>query len=201
MASDTELCNLSLSHLGIGKEIQDLENEQSQEASACRRFFTSARDATLRDFAWPFATRIVALGLVKENPNSEWGYSYRYPSDCVRIRRILSGVRNDRLITKIPYRILSDATARLVYTDKEDAEIEYTVRVTDPMLFSSDFELGFSYRLAFYLAPRLTKGDPFKLGEQALKFYDAEISRAKAAAYNEEFPDIVPETDLLKDRE
>src|SRR5665648_440114 len=95
MSSATEICNMALGHLASGKEIANLETERSAEAIACRRFFDSARDAVLRDFSWPFATKIKALSLIEEDPNSEWAYSYRYPTDCLNFRRILSGTRTD----------------------------------------------------------------------------------------------------------
>src|SRR5688572_11149621 len=108
MASETEIANLALSHLGVGKEIANLETERSQEAVACRRFYDTARDATLRDFSWPFATKIAVLGLIEADPNDEWDYSYRYPSDCLQLRRILSGVRNDTRDSRVPFKLAHD---------------------------------------------------------------------------------------------
>ena len=56
MSSKTVICNLSLSHLGISKEISNIDTERSAAAEACRRWFNLARDETFRDFNWPFAT-------------------------------------------------------------------------------------------------------------------------------------------------
>ena len=77
-SSKTEIANLAISHLGIGKTIANLELEKSQEAIACRRFYDTVRDSSLRDFPWPFAGKIQALALV----SNEWLYAYQYPSDC-----------------------------------------------------------------------------------------------------------------------
>ena len=200
MASSTEICNLALSHLNIGKEIAALSTEQSQEASACRRFYEHALDAALRDFAWPFATTIAAVGLIEANPNDEWAYSYRYPTDCVKIRRVLSGLRDDNRQTRSQYKIARDSSGLLFYSDQENAVIEYTAREDDPEKYPSDFVLAFSFRLAAYIAPRLTKGDPFKLGANALQMYRLEMSAAQANAVNEEQKAEEPDAEIIRVR-
>ena len=110
MASKTELCNLAISHLGQAKEIANIDTEQSQEASACRRFFDTAKRASLIDHDWAFASEQYTLELVETSPNDEWRYSYRYPSGYLKIRRILSGYRQDTEKTRIPFKIAKDAT-------------------------------------------------------------------------------------------
>jgi len=199
-SSSTEICNLALSHIGIGKEIADLETEASQEASSCRRFYENARDQVLRDFSWPFAMTTVSLSLVSENPTSEWDYAYRYPTDCMKSRRILSGTRNETRQTRIPYQIAYDSTGKLIYTDEQNAVLEYTKKVVDTGQFSADFAMALSFRIAFYVSPRLTSGDPFKLGERALKMYQAEIMRAQATAINELQDEEVPDSEFIRER-
>jgi hypothetical protein len=200
-SSETEIANMALSHLGIGKEIQNIETESSQEAKACRRFFDTARDAVLRDFPWPFATKLVDLGLVEEDPNDEWGFSYRYPSDAIALRRILSGIRNDTLASRVPYKVGQDSQGLLIFTDAEDAQMEYTVREEAVERFSPDFILALSMRLAVYVAPRLTGGDPFKIGQRAMSLYMAEIGLAQASATGEEQPEQQPDSEFITGRE
>lgn len=200
MASSTEICNLSLFHLGVGKEISNLETDRGQEALACKRFFELCRDAVLRDFPWPFATKIVALGLVSAQPNTEWGFSYRYPSDCLHLRRILSSLRNDSRQSRVPYRIAQDDSGKLIYTDRENAELEYTVKITDPQRFDADFTLALSFRIAGYVAPRIAGGDPFKLGQRAFSLYTAEIEKARASAVNEEQVDEEVQSEFIRGR-
>jgi len=95
MESDTALCNLAISHLGSSSEIANVETERSKEAAACRRFLSDTKREAFRDLKPPFATVIETLSLVEEDPNSEWSFSYRYPTDCSFFLRILSGTRND----------------------------------------------------------------------------------------------------------
>lgn len=186
-ASTTEIANLALSHLGVGKEIAALDTERSEEARACRAFYETARDEMLRGWPWPFARKFAEPTLVDEDPTDEWAYSYRMPSDCLFVRRILSGDRNDSRQTRIAYSIGYDPDGlALIYTDQDDPTIEYTVKVTDVTKFAPDFVMALSYRLAAYVAPRLTKGDPFKMADRTLKLYDMSARFAAASAFNEE---------------
>jgi len=169
--SETAVCNLALGHLGISAEINNLTTEKSAEASACRRYFTTARDVALRDLKCTFATEFATLALVEENPNDEWAYSYRYPSNCLFFRRILSGTRNDTSGSRIPYKIASDDVGKLIYTDRQYAECEFTKLASDQMLWPDDFILAVSYLLAGLIAPRLTRGDGIKLGDRSLELY------------------------------
>lgn len=200
MASETEICNLALSHLGVGKEISDLETDRSEEASACRRFYDSTVEKALADFPWPFATRFATLALVEEDPTDEWAYSYRYPSDCLKIRRILSGARQDSLGSRVAYRIASDASGKLIFTDQDDAQVEYTVALTDSALFDSQFIEALSYYMAFQIAPRVTAGDPFKLGERAYQLYVAMLQRAQASSLREQQDDFPLEAESIRGR-
>lgn len=201
MSTKTEIANLALSHLGVGKEIANIETENSQEANACRRYYDVARETTLRDFNWPFTTKETALTLVSQNPTEEWAYSYRYPTDCLKLRRILSSIRNDTRQTRIPYKIVRDNAGKLVYTDQINAAMEYTYDETDASRFDSDFVMALSLRLAAYMAPRLTSGDPFKMGERAIRLYSVEISKAQASAANEQQDEEKPDAEWINARD
>ena len=199
MSSTTEICNLALSHLGIGKEIASL-TDGSEEAAACNRFYAISLRIVLADFAWPFATRFVELGLVEEDPTSEWSYSYRYPSDALMVRRVLSGARTDSRDSRVPYKIASDATGLLIYTDYEDAEVEYTADVTDANSFPDDFAEALSYRMAASMAARVTGGDPFGLGAKAEAKYKERVAASASTSFNEEQPDKTVESEFILGR-
>lgn len=192
---------MALSHLGIDKPIGNLVTEQSSEANTMRTFYDIARDKALKEGPWPFSTRFATLSLVEEEPTTEWGFSYRYPSNCLDIHRILSGIRNDSRQSRAPYKIGADDAGKLIYTDEEDAEIEYTAKNDDPSTYTDEFELAFSYLLASLGAPRLTSGDQFTLGERAFRLYQFEIGTAIANASNEEQPDEEVEAESIRARQ
>lgn len=200
-SSKTEIANISLAHLGVGKEIANLDTENSAEANTMRRFYDTARDEVLRDFNWSFTTKFATLAEVEEDPTDEWSYSYRYPSDCLKLRRILSGTRNDSRQSRVPYKVAQDSEGLLLYTDMEDAEIEYTVRVEDTSLYPADFTMAFSYKLAFYAAPRLAAGDPFGLGQRCMQLYGMSLAKAANTSLNEEQVEEEPDAQWIRARE
>lgn len=186
-ASETVIANMALSHLGVGKQIASL-TESSEEARACNLFYEPTRDELLRSAPWPFAKKQDSLAVVETDPTDEWGYSYTYPTDCLMIRRLCSGTRNDSRQTRVPYQLYYSESSTLIYCDLAEADfiIEYTVRVENTSRFQPDFDMALSYLLASRISPRLSKGDPFKVGDRALKLYGMAYSIASANAFNEE---------------
>jgi hypothetical protein len=201
MATKVGICNQALSHLGIDKDIANLDTEQGVEARAARTFYDDTLKEVLRDFNWPFSGEIRALGLVEEDPNSEWDYSYRYPSDCLKVRRILSGSRQDTQSTREPYKIMKDAAGKLILCDRENAESEFTVFVDDPALYPPDFVHAFSLLLAVKMGPRVTAGDPFGRQEKVASLYLAMVTKAQANAASEEQPDAEADAETIQARE
>ncbi len=201
ITSDVGICNMALAHIGVGKPIASF-TDASREAQACRVFYENARDEVMRDFGWPFCTRIMALALIEETPDEEWAFTYGWPSDCLAFKRILSGIRNDNRQTRTPYRILNhEQYGRVIRTDKEDAEGEYTFRDTGVEDYPPDFKTLLSYKLAGYIVPLLSAGDPFKIGDSMAVKYQIKRAETMAAARNEEQPDEAPQAEVIRARE
>lgn len=205
-SSETEIANLALAHLGHGVEIGSLRTTRSPQALALRLIYDTIRRATLRDFAWPFAHKIGALGLVTtygtddDHPTAEWKYAYRLPSDCVQFRKIQSGTRNDTLQSKVKYKISRDDTGWLIFTDMEDAIGEWTIDTEEVEKYPDDFVLALSLRLAAYAAPKICREDPFGMRDKAFSMYQREIAMAQNNGFNEESREEDPASELERAR-
>lgn len=199
-SSSTEICNMAIAHLGIGKQIATL-TERSQEANVCSIFYETAKDITLRDFDWPFTTKNVDLGLVETDPTTEWSFSYRYPSDAVKIRRILSGIRNDNNDTEVPHKIYADDSGKLLYCDIEDAVLEYTARIDVVEQYPLDFVMALSYRLASLIAPTIVGVKNISLVGNMLELYNLHVGMARQNSAGEEKQDRTPESEFIRARE
>lgn len=200
MSSRTQIANMALVHLGHGKPIGNLVSEKSSEAGLARTFFDLAVDMTLSKVAWPFATVFGDAGLIEELPNTEWAFSYRYPSDCITVRRVLSGLRNDNRDQRVPFKIGDDSTGQLFWCDEQDAIIEYTKRISETSRFTADFTLTLSYCLAYLIAPGLTGGDEFKKGELAFALYGKNLLDAENRAFNEQQDEVEPASIFITGR-
>lgn len=201
MASKVGTCNMALAHLGILQTISDIDTEQSSEARVCRLFYEKSKNKTLRDYNWPFAKKYQTLSLVEEAPNDDWDFSYRYPLLCLAIRKILSGIRNDTYDSEVKFHIGQDNAGLLIFTDMDEAQIEFTAKCDNPTIFPDDFDIAHSLLLAFMIAPPLTKGDPFKMGLRAFQAYQLMMNQAASNAFNEQKKDNVPKNDLMRARE
>lgn len=201
MSSRTEICNIALGHFGTAKPLSDFETDESTAGVACRRYYEQALKQFLRAFPWPFAKRFRDLALVEQNPTDNWGYAYRYPSDCVMIRRIDSSLRNDSRQSRVTYEIASDNQGKLIYTNQENACVWYTKYTDTPSAYPEDFTFAFSYLIAWYVSPLLTKGDPFKIRQELLQAYKQAAAQAQANAFNEEQPDEDVKSDFERERD
>ncbi len=85
-----QIVNLALSHIGHTIFVDSLATEQTSEAELANLLYEPTRDFVLEDFPWPEATKYITLGLVEEEPNDDWLFSYRYPSDCLFVRRVVT---------------------------------------------------------------------------------------------------------------
>lgn len=204
--NDTGICNLALSHLASSAELTSLTSDRSKEAKACQLVFETARGKVLRDFPWPFARRVTALALVTDltsDSDSEWDYAYRYPGDAIAIRRIVNQWRQrvDIRATRVPFEVAGDSTGKLIMTDEASARCEWTFAETNPERFAPDFVIALSHYIAYLIAPRVTAGDQFKLGDRSYQHYLIELEKARINAINEGQDDDQPEADMILFRE
>lgn len=186
MASKTQIVNVALQRIGFANYLANVDTETSPAARAAQASFEIERDFVLRAFPWPFATKYETLALVdgsSDDPvNNDWTFAYRFPADCLRARRIVR--ENGRLDTDPPrFRIGRDSQGRLIYSDEEEAVLEYTVRITDPAEFDANFVSAFAWRLAWMLAPAL--GRVAEITKTARDNFYIELTTAKSEALNE----------------
>lgn len=192
MPSNVDICNFALLHIGVGSTIASL-TEESAEARACARIFDLARDATLRDHGWNFATKYQSLAEVG-SPPEEWGYKFRYPVDCLKALRLSSGVRAG---ADIKYKIIADSSleGRVILCDVNPAVLEYTARVVNPESFDPLFIEALSLRIAALVAFSLTGKS--RLRSDALALYQEVLGNARLADSQEGRLDDLPDPDWI----
>jgi len=176
MASKTEIINLALTHLGA-KVISSI-TESTEVARRAAVVYDPARDECLRSCDWAFATQIVALAEIANETVTGWDYLYAYPSNCLRVRKVINSATS---LTEEPPKfreLLSPTTsAKALASDLESASAEFTYKVTDTTLYDSAFVSAFSYLLAAKLAQTLTGNT--QLAGQMMNIYMALVSDAR----------------------
>jgi hypothetical protein len=202
------VCNAALAMLGLRAEIQDLETELTDEARTFRQFYSDAVDETFRSYDWAWARKTAVLAASAATPTEEWQYAYDYPADALAIRRVFNGstakIENEE--TRQTFETGYDAASavdRVIYTDKEDAIAQYTVRVDDPLLWTADFRQALAALLASKVAMRLFPGKPLDKERATVKMYahfKLCITNAMIADANEHVPQQDDESSLQRAR-
>lgn len=195
MASEVDIYNLALTHLGDSASVSS-PTEASTQAAYCRQFYSIARDMVMEGHDWGFATTRTSLALLAANETSTWLYAYAVPSDCLNTIAVLpSDAGNDYNTGQTaptpwpdvrpfntsayqpqPYALeaLQDGTP-VIYTNQQNAVLRYTRTITDPGRFPPTLVMALSYQLAALVAGPLIKGDvgqgvADKMQQRAIQF-------------------------------
>ena len=200
MASDVDLCNAALSHLGARAQVAAISPpDGSVEAGYCARFYPIARREMIEASNWAFAKTRVALAEVA-NDSTIYEYAYALPADCITPLRVLQqryltmagllwplGIyisdydwrRHDDLFSE---RGSADfeVESGVLRTNEPEAVLLYKRDVTDTSKYTPTFGSALGMLLASYLAGPIIKGmDGAKVGAQ---WRDAASALAGAAA-------------------
>jgi len=195
MASEVDICNFALSHIGASATIASL-TEQSEEAFHCNLLYANTRDSVLRAHPWGFAKRHVALSDIG-SPQGNWSYRYAYPNDCIYAREILQTTTGG---DPIDFEVgLGDSfNARTINTNQKQATLIFTYKVTNTLAFDPTFINALSWLLAANLAMPLTR-DKDKMAVSQ-NIYQSVINEAQTLNTNESHEDINKEASWITGR-
>lgn len=180
-----QIVNLSLNILGQNTITSaQLTADAHPSAVAANIWWTPCRDEVLGSSNWSFATVTESL-VAYDIDDSEWDFVYQYPTLTVSsIWRIWNdGSIGNSDKQEFTVKHIPTLGVSAVYTDLEDAYVEYTYQVTDTSLWSTQFVMAFAYRLAAAMAISLT-GAKDK-GIEAAATYNGLISEAKRLGFSE----------------
>lgn len=160
MASEVDIANLALSHLGDEATITTLyPSEGSPQADKAAAFYQIARDALLQEVPWTFSTRRVAMALLTSDWTA-WTYTYARPGNCLKVLAITDeagSLDNPGDYQKYIAR-LSASGVPAIYTSCEGAYAHYTSPIENAGEFPPLFVMTLSYRLAAMLAGPVLRG-------------------------------------------
>lgn len=165
MASEVDICNVALGHLGDTGNIASLyPPEGSAQAEHCARFYPMARDSLLTLHTWGFATRRVPLAQL-ESDVPGWGYAYTFPTDTLTVLAVHAPSDPDPVAGGLfnpthPYVCETNAAGnRTIYCNVPNAVMRGIFRVTSTERFTPLFTTALSWQLASMLAGPVIKGD------------------------------------------
>lgn len=155
MATDIDLVNIALSHLGNKANVGAIDPpDGSVEANWASRFWLQAVYSALEMEDWSFARKRAQLAPVALPLGTTWAYAYGMPSDCIKARRVLTGDMGQFEDDSEPFSVESG----MLLTNRASAVLVYTYPLTDATKFPPAFGNALSYELAAYLAGPILKG-------------------------------------------
>jgi hypothetical protein len=205
MATEVDICNLALGHLGDSATIASLKPpEGSAQAEHAARFYPISRDTLLEGHSWNFATRRSTPPMVT-NPISQWQYAYALPNDCMDVVAVIDPASENDYVTRAsasdnpgwqgnyapsvsaglyvpqPFTVETDANgSQILFTNVANALLRYQAYVTDTSQFSALFTLTLSWHLASMLAGPVIKGDAGQAeGKRCAQMMAAFLQQAK----------------------
>lgn len=195
-ANEVAIANMALSMIGVTVPLTGstiASNTGSVAAQQCALWYAQSRQWAFRDYSWAVARRFAEMTLVDEDDGTQawsgrWRYQYRYPTGAMAVHAVRFPGEGRDVNPPHKFEISSDASGWLVYTDvgvptDGDGIAEYTVDVTDTLLFDDKFETALAGLLAFRLAPGMS-ADPQK-AQQAWLVYQTEKLSAQRSDANE----------------
>lgn len=211
MASEVEICNLALAHLGDTATVASINPpEGSAQSEHCARFYPVARDSLLEMHNWGFSMHRQALAQLT-NPWPQYDYAYAMPGNIINIIEILPPDAQDDYSTRFaptdvpgyyqnvspviaagryvpqPYDIETNEDGiQIILTDQENAVCRFTTKVLDPSRFSPLFVMALSWHLASMLAGPVIKGDQGAAeAKRCQQMMAAYLAQAKASDANQ----------------
>lgn len=193
MATDLEISNMALAHLGQGVPIASMA-EASAAARNCSIFFGTALNAMMLECDWNsgklwsgVVTPSLSTTTTPATPPN-WGYGYILPVTCLAVRGIVYPGNRQPGEDSLPFEVATynvgeAGVKRVLFCDYDEIEYMYTERDIDPQLLEPDAVLALSYLLATYVAAPL-KVDA-KLAQLSAQQYQLHLSKARTNNQNE----------------
>lgn len=186
MFSKTDIYNLALGALLLTKRISDNNTDTSQENQTLNVHWPMALEQTLTDLDLDCTAQRQPLALVATNPQAGWNYAYKYPANCILLRRLIDpcrfqsdgfynryedGIRPDTRYTQVPRQTGTYLGNKVIFCNLDQAYVEYIAIDISLNLLSASAVLALAYKLAQLAAPLITGKGAAALRTEILNGY------------------------------
>jgi hypothetical protein len=118
-----------------------------EEAVSCVRHFAGARDRLLASHPWVFARKSAAPALLAGSPPPGWMFSFRLPTDCLKVLAVNTGAVNTGVGRRSLFRHY-EIMGRVLAANTNPLHIAYTARIENTALWDGAFSDAFCSLLA-----------------------------------------------------
>ena len=184
-----KIYNLALSALLLSREVSDVATDESNEVRILSTHYDIAFESTLQDLDLDSLSMPISLELLANlsSTTNPWNYVYKYPNDCVFLRRLDSGQVVDNRSTHLPKRTGIYEGEKAIFTNEESAVGECIPKSVPLSALSPMAGLAVSYRLAILSSPLIVGKGAKTLREQINAYYIIAKSEAQETDSRENF--------------
>jgi len=162
--SKEQIYNLALSSLLLSKEIAEISTNTTNEVRVLNTHYDIAFESTLQDLDLDSLSTPIVLELLEELDTVEpWDFVYKYPTNCVFLRRLVTNQVTDNARTHIAKATGLFKGQKAIFTNKVEA-VASCIPLDVPLAALSVMAaLTVAYSLAFLSAPLLVGKGAAKL--------------------------------------
>jgi len=176
--------NIALNALLIDYQTTDPDNDNNKAVRSLRTMYPLALSKVLADLDLNRAATRYQLQLtVHTHPH--WDYVYTYPSNCAKLRRIISPLPVDNAGSRIPFATETISGTDVICTNEPEAYAEIQSTTTNLSVLNPNAAIALGFQMA-YLASALIAGKASRqLKQSILQEYTLHKSEAMEDDLNE----------------
>lgn len=195
MFTKSDIYELALTFLGISEQVVDIDTDPSNNVTILNANYEKSRKVALADMDLDSTATRLKLTSSGTELVDPWKYAYHYPSDCLKIRRIFSGVVVDDRGTHVDRLVRIVNGQKTILVDLKDASLDYiTDKATPEMLNASAME-AMALKLAIFAGKVIKSGGIAAIQEDLEVLYARAKELAKGFDNEENFN---PESDAKR---
>jgi len=149
-----KIYNIALSALLLSRQIIDIDTDpNTNEINVLNTFWDVALESTLQDLDLDSTSQPITLELLEALEDEPWEYAYKYPNNCLFLRRIQSGMVTDVRSTHISKRTGIHDGQKVIFTNESQAVAECVPKDVPLEALNAMAGMAVAYRLAILSAP------------------------------------------------
>ena len=174
--TEYDICNTALAYIGQTETITDYTSNTTASA-LCGRLYPIAYKNLMEEYPWSFAVKTATLTAVTDETSEEYSFVYEYPSDCLRILKLIPCPDGQVIDYEVQYTLDGTTDVKRIFCDLEDAKVVYIMDIDNPAQFTSSFADALAWDLAVRLAIPLSADA--KTIQMVQQFRQMAVSKAK----------------------
>ncbi len=147
VTSAVEICNMALDYLGTGN-ITSLDEQFSDNAKLCKRWYDVTRKSLLKDLNASFAIKRITVAALTATPVYGRSYQFQLPYDCIKLLNI------DSPLDVQDYQIEGN---KILYDSNEALNIRYVYNCDDVSLYDDEFKECLALHIAANICKKVTQ--------------------------------------------